>query len=511
MSDELVTEKPTREMADPRPELIIGLVGAVGLDLDFLTAALHEALREVKYETVPLRLSGLLSTLPKWRHLTAIEHEDDRISGYQQAGNTLRRQTVLKYAMALLGIGAIVALRKQRQPDGAPACDTAFILRSLKTPAEVQKLRQIYGGAFSLVAAYADHGQRVASLAQRIAESRHEPRAEDARWEAEKLVKTDLQERDDPYGQDVASTFPMADLFVDMTKPDEAHRALKRFVRLIFGHPFITPSADEYAMFLARAAALRSADLSRQVGALIASQQGDVIAVGVNEVPKFGGGQYWEGDDPDHRDWRLGNNRSAALRVDALNEILMMLKRERWLSPDHSARSQKQLLEDAQRMAKNTLLMESGEYGRMVHAEMAALLDAAKRGVSTEGQRLFTTTFPCHNCAKHIIAAGISEVVYIDPYPKSLAFRLHSDALSPRKERGHVVVRPFSGVAPRQYMQLFEMPNRRDASGDPRGWDPRLAAPRIADPERSDVVRGLEDNATKELETAMAAAGLDPE
>ena len=48
----------------------------------------------------------------------------------------------------------------------------------------------------------------------------------------------------------------------------------------------------------------------------------------------------------------------------------------------------------------------------------------------TAGTTLYTTTFPCHNCTRHIVAAGISRVVYVKPYPKSLAFQLHYDSIS---------------------------------------------------------------------------------
>ena len=44
------------------------------------------------------------------------------------------------------------------------------------------------------------------------------------------------------------------------------------------------------------------------------------------------------------------------------------------------------------------------------HAEMEALLSCARSGVSTRGATLYSTTFPCHNCAKHIIAAGVARV-----------------------------------------------------------------------------------------------------
>ena len=69
--------------------------------------------------------------------------------------------------------------------------------------------------------------------------------------------------------------------------------------------------------------------------------------------------------------------------------------------------------------------MDLIEFSRTVHAEMAAIVDAARRGVSVQDCNLYTTTFPCHECAKHIVAAGIRRVVYIEPYPKSQALSLH--------------------------------------------------------------------------------------
>lgn len=56
-----------------------------------------------------------------------------------------------------------------------------------------------------------------------------------------------------------------------------------------------------------------------------------------------------------------------------------------------------------------------------MHAEMFAITDAARRGLSVRDATLYCTTFPCHMCARHIIASGIRKVVYIEPYPKSMA------------------------------------------------------------------------------------------
>jgi deoxycytidylate deaminase len=79
-----------------------------------------------------------------------------------------------------------------------------------------------------------------------------------------------------------------------------------RFIEAFFGKTDTTPRKDEYGMYAARSASLRSADLSRQVGAAICSKNGDLLVPGCNEVPKAGGGMYWDGELPDHGDIRKG-------------------------------------------------------------------------------------------------------------------------------------------------------------------------------------------------------------
>jgi len=61
---------------------------------------------------------------------------------------------------------------------------------------------------------------------------------------------------------------------------------------------------------------------------------------------------------------------------------------------------------------------------------MEALLSCARSGARVRGGTLYTTTFPCHNCAKHLVGAGIARVIFVEPYPKSKAVELHADALT---------------------------------------------------------------------------------
>lgn len=51
-----------------------------------------------------------------------------------------------------------------------------------------------------------------------------------------------------------------------------------------------------------------------------------------------------------------------------------------------------------------------------IHAEMNAILFAAKNGISLEGAELYTTYSPCVNCAKNIQATGIKALYYKNLY-----------------------------------------------------------------------------------------------
>lgn len=56
------------------------------------------------------------------------------------------------------------------------------------------------------------------------------------------------------------------------------------------------------------------------------------------------------------------------------------------------------------------------EYYKTIHAEASLIAEAAKKGISLEGAKLYATTFPCPTCAKLAAAAGIKEVYYSQGY-----------------------------------------------------------------------------------------------
>lgn len=439
-----------------KPEIIIGLVGALGAPVDQVSELLKSAVHDVGYDATEIRLSGFLKAYgslatPDPSQNAAAEERYNRL---MSRGDELRAKLGRGDALAMHA-AAEIAARRELSGRGSRALEgQAFILRQLKHPAEVQLLRQIYGDAFHLVGIYTSEGARNEYLrnVKGIAST-----------DANELIKRDAGEQI-THGQQVTKTYHLSDLFVAVDGWKDEHLAdaaaqIRRYFDLMFGKGIVTPTIEEYGMYLAQAAAFRSADLSRQVGAAILSQEGEVLALGANEVPKAGGGQYWGGDSDD-RDFVRGYDSNEVLKLGAVEEVVAHLTPD-WEKLDGQARDK--IIGIAASKLANSRLMNLTEFGRAVHAEMEALLSAVRVGQSVRDSVLYTTTFPCHNCAKHIVGAGIRNVIYVEPYPKSLADYLHGDAIgfsldqTSTSETDRVHFRSFVGVAPRRFSALFSM------------------------------------------------------
>lgn len=111
-------------------------------------------------------------------------------------------------------------------------------------------------------------------------------------------------------------------------------------------------------MATASLAALRSKDPRTQVGACIVNREKKVVGIGYNGMPV--------GCDDDMLPWC--------------------------------------------RESENDNLLET-KYPYVVHAEMNAI--ANKNCADVKGCLLYTTHYPCNECAKLIIQSGINEIVYL--------------------------------------------------------------------------------------------------
>ncbi|MGD0831472.1 MAG: anti-phage dCTP deaminase [Terracidiphilus sp.] len=421
----------------PECELIFGLTYAAGTDCKPVQECIERTLQTYGYKARVVRVSDLISNLTD--HLLRDGSEIDRISSRMDAGNEGCRDSKRCDLWALAAIGKINSLRGTENQTAQER--VAHIILSLKRPEEVSTLRKVYGPGFFLIGVFATEKERLDHLIEKNA----------PKMDAINLIKRDEDELSDPFGQKTSKTFQLADVFVQL-RSSAYDKELTRFLSLVFSNPYETPTQQENAMFLAYASSLRSGQLGRQVGAAITSKGGDVIAVGCNDVPRPGGGLYWPGTE-DRRDHIRGSDSNNAQIDKIVDSLLVRLG-------DCVADEQIETLRKDFRGA-----LDITEYGRAVHAEMDALITCARSGVSPAGGILYATTFPCHNCTRHIIAAGIQRVYYIEPYPKSKAEELHEDAIvveekSLRQHRGPRWKLPYThfvGIGPRRYFDLFSL------------------------------------------------------
>ena len=114
-------------------------------------------------------------------------------------------------------------------------------------------------------------------------------------------------------------------------------------------------SWDEYFMGLAHLSALRSKDPSTQVGAAIVNQDNKIVGIGYNGLPL--------GFDDNDFSWQREGD------------------------------------------------FKETKYAYVVHAELNAILNATQ---SLKGCSIYVSLFPCNECAKAIVQAGIDQVVYED-------------------------------------------------------------------------------------------------
>lgn len=501
-----------QEMVRREPErhpLVIGLVAPIGADQDSVTASLTESLRRYDYEVCTIHLSRLLDGLEyaPWGDLPdkiSPEYYSDRMD----AGDRLRRDVGDGSALAALAVARIMFLRGSQ---GSTA-DRAYVLRSLKHPAEVELLRHVYGDAFTLVAIASTASERRQTLEERLS------LFEDAAASAEGLMLRDESENAKSLGQDVEDVYAMADVFVPCARGLNSGPHVDRYVDSLFGAPFLTPLSHEEGMRIAYDASLRSAAVGRQVGAALVPEIGTPVVVGTNEVPRPGGGQYWQGDEPDFRDFQTGVDSNPLYTRRVVQELLQRLSEREWLVKELRGKTGDELLllaastDEGPSILKGARAASLIEFTRCLHAEQSAIIGAARAGVSTQNASLYTTTFPCHECAKMIVGAGIVEVYYIEPYPKSMVARLYRDLIDTSPPvgvevglvGGKVPFKSFVGIAPRRYETAFTAGVRRQQDEVLVDFDARVACPRTSG--WNETAIGLnEDYVTTAINRVIAA------
>lgn len=470
-------------------EIFIALTSRLGTDVSTVVTSIETAFSRYRYSCIHIRVSDLIKDAYPLEEIPSAP--DGRITKLMNLGTSYRSSNKRADALAKLTVLSIMKHRKDLTGDVSETSDRhVYIIDQLKRPEEVKLLKEVYGQQLFTISCHAPYEHRLKKL-QELFLLNHAEKADIEHWRdaAKDLIERDDNESHAPYGQRVQDTFPLADFFIDTS--DAVDESSRRVVDLIFGDPTLSPTMDEFGSYLAASAALRSNDLSRQVGAAILSEDGEVLALGCNEVPVAHGGIYWpDVHKTDSRDVALGADINTILKKDMIVDIFVKMREAGWLKKPAADYSLEEVIQNEIDNKKsgalaNAKLLSSLEFGRAMHAEMTAISSAAKSGVAIKGATLYCTTFPCHNCAKHIVGSGIKRVVFREPYEKSRALQLYPDAIRlDCRDEQYVSFDQFIGVGFSRFQELFYKSNKpsKDKSGKVVPLKPKEAQPISAQP-----------------------------
>ena len=251
-------------------ELVIAPCGPIGSPLHQVAHAIKSRLEnDFAYDRCEiLRLSKIIED-----YTTAVTTSSryNRRKSLIEQGDAFRN----KYGASILAELAVsqIVLDRQQAKTAVGAERYAprrvcHIIDSIKNQEELDILKLVYRDMLYFVGVYSPLPARVRAM------------EEDGMSRAEiyELVDQDSGE-ELAHGQTVRDTFPQADFFlrIDADTDTQISGRVERFLHLILGTKVLTPTHFETAMYQAASAAGNSACLSRQVGAALTDEDGDVI------------------------------------------------------------------------------------------------------------------------------------------------------------------------------------------------------------------------------------------
>lgn len=475
-------------------ELVVGIVGRIGVDTPKVYKWLEQQFHALHYNSRHVKVTDFLKTKDFGFNLLDNPVEDRYVSRID-ACNKIREKSRRNDFFVSYAIQSIIEHRTDitGSPE-IPAERCVYIIDQIKRPEEAKALRSVYGQQFILLSCHLPLNYRQTRLATMIAEGHASaPRPDQWTSEAVHLIDRDEKESQKPFGQRVSDVFPQADLIIDASHEKEAKKLLNRFFEALFGNFRVSPTREEFFQNIAFNVSLTSCDTARQVGSAI-EVDGEIAAVGFNEAPKAHGGTYWAEEGLDARDVALGQDINTVRKRQMVAEIVQILRDTGQLKDNNinDTEIEERYIDGENAPLKKSQIMDTLEYGRAVHAEMAALTSASRSSIKVSGGRLFCTTFPCHNCAKHIVASGIKTVYYLEPYAKSYASELYPDSIEIDQlkcDSEKVTFTQFVGITPIRFRSIFSKNKIKNSKGTVHEWDPRTAQPTLEKLDQAHISR----------------------
>lgn len=392
---------------------VIGLTGAFGTGCTTAAKYLRD---EMDFRMV--KLSTPIRNAAEAEDLESPTRED-----LQRLGDTIRESD---------GVSALVdrALTEIADPEEVEL----LVVDGIRNVGEIQRLRERFGHAFTLFGVVSSTEERWA----RIGSAQYK----EVGLDRDQFFADDFRDQDEdmPHGQQVVRCVDQADVLLGNsgTLP-EFHAKVREYAELAIGSDRRPPTDDERYMHMAFSASHGSQCLKRNVGAVIVSQDGNVIAAGYNEnpvgtnpcvhEPEYGNRCYRDV----LRDEHFETLADSGMSCPECTEGIPPIKGPPWRCPNCDADLGAIFFPD-----------RAMNWCTAIHAEVWAVLVAGDRA---KGGALYTTTFPCFQCAEKISQAGIDGVCFTEAYPD-----LRS---ADRLVLAGIEVRQFEGVRSSAFERVF--------------------------------------------------------
>ncbi len=357
------------------------------------------------------------------------QHPDQKASrqDLQKLGDFIREHE---------GDNALVDAALTSQP---PKEEQILAIDGIRNTGEIERLRQRFGFNFTLIAVISSKVDRWNRIGQ-------------TSYLETGLTKTDFDddderdwEEEDTHGQQVRLCVDKADILLDNADSQaELFEKLLNYVGLVTGEGTRAATQQEIFMNMAFSASHSSKCLKRHVGAIVVDTHGRVVGVGFNENPL---GTLPCAEEPEYHNqcYRdiLRNAHFADLsirgaRCPRCGENLPVIQGPPWKCASCAAIGKKSGLEGF------FFPDRAMSWCTAVHAELWALLAAGERA---RDATLYTTTFPCFQCAEKLIQMGVTEIYFTEVYPDP-----HSGK---RLELAGITLFQFEGVRSISFERIF--------------------------------------------------------
>jgi len=377
------------------PEAIIGLTGAFGSGCT--TIAKH--LRDKRGFTL-VRLSDPIKADWAKTH----KKEPTRLD-LQRLGDELRQNN---HAVILVELALKAA-------EGGGVLPGKLVIDGIRNVGEVDHLREVYGYRFTLIAVLASVDARWDRIGSNYT---------DKGLTKSDFVADDVRDKNEEtkYGQQVELCVDRADILID-NSTEVSLSGLKtkvlEFVDLVTGKILRSAKPTEILMNIAFSASHSSKCIKRHVGAVIADSAGQVVSAGYNENPL---GTHPCIEEPEYKNqcYRdiIRNDHFELLaangaRCPVCGQKLTFKQGPPWKCTACAKKKKKTNLESF------FFPDRAMNWCTAVHAEVWAILAAGER--ARKGT-LYTTTFPCAQCAEKIVQSGIGKVIFTESYPDTQGF-----------------------------------------------------------------------------------------